>query len=154
MRPETDNRVRESSSEHCIALMHTPCRAAVDPATAVGQETAGSPQTGAIAREKVFACTMAPPAATCSAAPDQAAIRAALKDAESRAHEGCRAPAAGKNTGTVTIAIAPSGQVSATIDGALGQSEGGRCLTNFLTSARVACFTGEPVKLRKSITLE
>ena len=98
--------------------------------------------------------TMAPPAATCSAAPDQAAIRAALKDAESRAHEGCRAPAAGKNTGTVTIAIAPSGQVSATIDGALGQSEGGRCLTNFLTSARVACFTGEPVKLRKSITLE
>ncbi|HEX5100404.1 MAG TPA: serine/threonine-protein kinase [Polyangiaceae bacterium] len=100
------------------------------------------------------AATVAAPASTCSAAPDQAAIRAALKDAESRAHAGCRPPGAGKNTGTVTIAVAPSGQVSATIDGALGASEGGRCLTNFLTSARVACFTGEPVKLRKSITLE
>lgn len=100
------------------------------------------------------AATGAPPAATCSAAPDQAAIRAALKDAEGRAHEGCRAPGSGKNTGAVTITVAPSGQVSASIEGALGESEGGRCLTNFLASAHVTCFNGEPVKLRKSITLE
>ena len=112
-----------------------------------------------VAPAELAAPTAAPPSATpasatCSAPPDQATIRAALKEAESRAHQGCRAPGAGKNTGTVTIAIAPSGQVSAIIDGALGESDGGRCLTNFLESTRVPCFAGEPVKLRKSITLE
>jgi tRNA A-37 threonylcarbamoyl transferase component Bud32 len=115
----------------------------VAPAATAGPPAAVAPPTA-----------VAPQAATCGAAPNQAAIRTALKDAESRAHEGCRAPGAGKNTGTVTITVSPSGQVSANIEGALGESEGGRCLTNFLASARVSCFTGEAVKLRKSITLE
>ena len=91
---------------------------------------------------------------TCSATADQTAVRAALKDAETRAHQGCRAPGAGKNSGTITITVAPTGDVSATIEGALAGSEGARCLENFFESVKLACFTGDPVKLRKSITLE
>jgi tRNA A-37 threonylcarbamoyl transferase component Bud32 len=91
---------------------------------------------------------------TCSPAADQSALRAALKEAETHAREGCRAPAPGKNSGSITITVAPTGHVSASIEGALANSEGARCLKNFFESASIGCFSGEPVKLRKSITLE
>jgi tRNA A-37 threonylcarbamoyl transferase component Bud32 len=91
---------------------------------------------------------------TCSAAADQTALRQALKDAETRAQRGCRSPGAGRNSGTVTISVAPTGQVSASIEGPLADSEGARCLKSFFEGARIACFSGEPVKLRKNVTLE
>jgi len=90
----------------------------------------------------------------CGPTADQTALREALKDAEARAHQGCRAPGPGKNSGTITITVAPTGQVNASIEGALADSEGARCLKSFFEGAHIACFSGEPVKLRKNITLE
>jgi tRNA A-37 threonylcarbamoyl transferase component Bud32 len=94
------------------------------------------------------------PASVCAAVPDQPAIRAALKQAETKAREACHAPNAAENSGTVTITVAPNGHVTdARIEGPLAGSEGARCLSDMFTKTTVACFTGEPLKLKKNIQL-
>jgi len=95
------------------------------------------------------------PATVCAAVPDQPAIRAALKQAETKAREQCRAANSAENSGTVTITVAPNGHVvEAKIEGPLAGSEGARCLSDTFTKTTVACFTGEPLKLKKNIQLQ
>jgi hypothetical protein len=90
----------------------------------------------------------------CSAAADQPAIRAMLKQAETTARERCHAPTPTRNSGTLTVTVAPSGHVvEASVDGPLAGSEGARCLSDIFRATSVACFSGEPVKLKKGISL-
>jgi hypothetical protein len=133
------------SGDQCVAPPPAPC-----PAGQARQSERGACLcTDGKPPDATGACT------TCSPSADQSAIRAALKDAETRAQQGCKAPGPRKNTGTVTITIAPTGHVvEATIEGGLAGTEGARCLQKFFQDASVACFSGEPVKLKKSIALE
>jgi eukaryotic-like serine/threonine-protein kinase len=123
---------------------------------------AGCP-AGQARKDPAGACLCAdgkPPAATgacvaCSATADQAAIRGVLKDAEARARLGCHAASPGKDSGTITITIDPSGHVAgATIEGDLANSEGARCVSAVFLGTSLPCFSGQSIKLKKGITLE
>jgi len=94
------------------------------------------------------------PQASCSAAADQPAIRAMLKQAEATARERCHAPTPTRNSGSLTVTVAPTGHVvDASVDGPLAASDGARCLSDIFRAMSVACFSGEPVKLKKGISL-
>ncbi len=94
------------------------------------------------------------PNPACSAAADQAAIRSVLKQAEANAHEHCHPASAAQSSGTLTVTIAPSGHVTeANVEGTLGGTEAARCVSKAFMEATTACFNGEPVKLKKTISL-
>ena len=94
------------------------------------------------------------PSAACNAPADQAAIRAALKQAEATAKERCHATSPSTNSGSLTVTLAPNGHVvEASIEGALAGTEAARCVRQAFLEATVTCFGGEPVKLKKNIAL-
>ena len=94
------------------------------------------------------------PQTSCTGAADQGAIRSALKQAEANARERCRAPSAAANSGSLIVTIAPSGHVvEANVEGPLAGSQGARCLSDIFRATSVPCFSGEPVKLKKGISL-
>jgi tRNA A-37 threonylcarbamoyl transferase component Bud32 len=94
------------------------------------------------------------PQSACNPAADQAAIRSMLKQAEASAREHCHATSPSANTGTLTVTIATNGHVTgAVIEGPLGDTEAARCVSGTFSRASTTCFNGEPVKLKKNITL-
>ncbi|HTQ06462.1 MAG TPA: serine/threonine-protein kinase [Polyangiaceae bacterium] len=94
------------------------------------------------------------PTAICTAVADQGVIRGALKEAEASGRERCHAPSPDRSEGTITIVVSPNGHVTdAHIEGDLAGSDGARCLSDVFLATTVACFNGEPVKLKKKIEL-
>ncbi len=86
---------------------------------------------------------------------DASAANASLAAAQSRA-SSCRKPADPSGVAQITITFAPSGRVTtALVSGPpfAGTPTGG-CIASTLRSARVPPFAGEPVTVRKTVTIQ
>jgi len=98
--------------------------------------------------------TAAPAPAPEGAAFDKNAAIAALGAAAANA-ASCKQPNGPTGSGKVSVTFAPSGRATATnVAGALAGTEVGGCVARLFRGAKVPPFSGEPITVSKSFTIE
>jgi cytoskeletal protein RodZ len=135
--------------------------AAARPATTpAAPGLANKPADSTTAKKPDAAATPATPApatpapATEGAAFDKGAAVAALGAAAANAGS-CKKPDGPTGSGKVSVTFAPSGRATATsVAGELAGTEVGGCVARLLRSAKVPPFSGDPVTVAKSFTVQ
>ena len=126
--------------------------AAVEPVAAVA---APDPTLATVVKDTPAAKPRSKPKAQATEPFDASAANASLAEAQARA-SSCRKPDDPSGVAQVTITFAPSGRVTTALVAGppfAGTPTGG-CVASTLRSARVPPFVGEPVTVRKTVTIQ
>jgi hypothetical protein len=133
--------------------------ASTDPAAATPPEATAAAAQNPTLSAAVIAPTAAKPRAKAKAQAtepfDASAANASLAEAQARA-SSCRKPDDPSGVAQVTITFAPSGRVTTAVVAGppfAGTPTGG-CVASTLRSARVPAFVGDPVTVRKTVTIQ
>lgn len=129
---------------------------AATPAAAVAAATPATPAAAAKPADPAAAAAKPPeaPAATEGAAFDKNAAVAALSAAAASAGS-CKTADGPTGAGKVSVTFAPSGRATATsVAGDLAGTEVGGCVARLFRAAKVPPFTGDPVTVSKSFTVQ
>ena len=128
--------------------------APVTPVAAGTKSTAAAPVTNtpAVADKPVEPATPTPPAE--GAAFDKGAAVAALGAAAASA-SSCKKPDGPTGTGKASVTFAASGRATATnVSGSFAGTDVGGCVARLFRAAKVPAFSGDPVTVSKSFSIE
>jgi predicted Zn finger-like uncharacterized protein len=128
--------------------------AAAAPATPAAAATVNKPADKPAETKKPDAPAAAPAAAADGAAFDKGAAVSALGAAAANA-ASCKKPDGPTGSGKVSVTFATSGRATMTnVGGAFAGTDVGGCVARLFRAARVPAFSGDPVTVSKSFSIE
>jgi hypothetical protein len=128
--------------------------AAASPAPPTAAATVNKPAEKPAETKKPDAPAAAPAAAADGAAFDKGAAVSALSAAAASA-ASCKKPDGPTGSGKVSVTFAPSGRATMTnVGGDFAGTEVGGCVARLFRAAKVPAFSGDPVTVSKSFSIE
>jgi hypothetical protein len=148
----------ESVAQAITAAGTKPTAAATNPATPAAAATVNKPAEKPAETKKPDAVAAAPAPAPAPAADgaafDKSAAVSALGAAAANA-ASCKKPDGPTGSGKVSVTFAPSGRATMTnVGGAFAGTDVGGCVARLFRAAKVPAFSGDPVTVSKSFSIE